>query len=58
MNMESLLCTYTYLKSGPSNTHPTISHFFTYEPFHLSYNVIREVEGFVCRKNKASLDEH
>jgi hypothetical protein len=50
MHLGSLLCTYVYLISGSSNTHPMVSHFIIDKLFHLFYNVTPEVEGFICKK--------
>jgi hypothetical protein len=47
------MCTYAYFKSGPSNAHLTVPHFFTDKPSHLLYDIVgqmRVVEGFICKK--------
>jgi hypothetical protein len=45
-----LLWTYAHFKSGLSNTHSTVPHFFTDKPSHHSYEIAGHVGGFICKK--------
>jgi hypothetical protein len=37
-----LLYRYAHFKSGPTNAHSKVTHFFIDEPSHIYYNVIQE----------------